>query len=147
MRIMVGDDDASVRGLVRAALESEMDVVEAADGMAALTELRTEHVDLVVLDIMMPALDGFEVLSRIRGSDRLVQTPVIMLSGRVREADHVRAFKSGADGYLTKPFEVEQLADLVRRLATSSAADRVQTRREELGRAELLRQIEQRFAS
>jgi DNA-binding response OmpR family regulator len=147
VRVMVVDDDASIRALVRTALGTELEVVEAADGQAALALLQHGHVDLILLDVMMPGMDGFEVLARLRRAESSAQLPVVMLTARVGEADHVRAYKTGADGYVTKPFDVDGLLEEVYAVANRPPAERLQVRRDELARAELLRQIEQRFAS
>lgn len=145
MRVLVVDDDEGIRSLVRVALEGH-EVVEASDGPEALELLRADSVDVVLLDVMMPNVDGFEALARIRRSERTRDVPVLMLTAKVAEADHVRAFRAGADGYLTKPFDVEELARRVEQLAAMTPEERAQARKDELGRAELLRQIEHRFA-
>jgi len=147
VRVLVVDDDPSVRALIRATLEDRLDVVEAANGEAALTILRAGNVDAVLLDVMMPGIDGFEVLSRIRRGETNADVAVVMLTARVGESDHVRAFKSGADAYLTKPFDVDDLLECVQQVAKTTPSDRLNERQRLLGRAELLRQIEQRFAS
>jgi two-component system, OmpR family, KDP operon response regulator KdpE len=110
--VLVADDEAPMRKYVASNLKVRgYDVVQAADGVEAL-KLATEHpLDLVLLDIGMPGPDGTQVLEALR---RESQIPVIMLSGRAREQDKVRALDLGADDYLTKPFGVDELLARVR---------------------------------
>ncbi|MBV9895475.1 MAG: response regulator transcription factor [Chloroflexi bacterium] len=110
--ILVADDEAPMRKYVASNLKVRgYDVVLAADGLEAL-KLASEHpLDLVLLDIGMPGPDGTQVLQALRQES---QIPVIMLSGRAREQDKVRALDLGADDYLTKPFGVDELLARVR---------------------------------
>ena len=106
-RVLVADDDADIRDLVNELLtRSGYDVVEASDGAEALRQFVSQRPDLVVLDVSMPGLDGWEVLGRIR---ELSDVPVVMLTARVTEPDKVRGLRSGADDYITKPFGSEEL--------------------------------------
>ncbi len=106
--ILVVDDEESIAEAVRARLESEgFDVVVAGDGPAAIELCRDTHPDLVVLDLMLPGMDGLEVCKEIQ-KDRWV--PVLMLTARTEEADKVAGFAVGADDYLTKPFSLRELA-------------------------------------
>jgi len=107
-RALIVDDEADIRGLVRDVLESEgMSVLEAPDGKAALRLLYDERPDLVVLDVMMPALDGWQTLGRIR---EVSDVPVIMLTARSLEWELARGLRAGADDYLIKPFSPMELA-------------------------------------
>jgi DNA-binding response OmpR family regulator len=149
--VLVVDDDDNVRFTVRVALEGApppegepMAVIEATNGVQALSMLQSEDIDVVLLDVMMPSLDGFAVLQLLRSGDD-PDVGVIMLTARNREADLANAYRAGADAYLTKPFEVDELAELTRLIAVSSPAERRQRRREELQRAELLLQLEHNF--
>jgi CheY-like chemotaxis protein len=146
MRVLVVDDEYDIRYLVQAALE-HCEVLTAADGPSALALLRHTAIDAVFLDVMMPGMDGFSVLRRIRADDRFGELPVIMLTAKAGEHDHVRAFKDGADAYLTKPFEVDDLDDLLASVAGRSPAERVAARGDELSRAQLLVQIEHTFGA
>jgi DNA-binding response OmpR family regulator len=107
-RVLVVDDDVTVREVVVTYLRAAgHDVGEAADGEAALEQLRAEPADLVVLDLMLPGLDGLEVCRRIRaGGDDL---PVIMLTALGSETDRVVGLEHGADDYVTKPFSPREL--------------------------------------
>lgn len=108
MRILVADDDATLRGLVAYALRQEGYVVlEAVDGPSTLRILDAEAPDLVILDLGMPRMGGFEVLRRMRDDE--CETPVLVLTARSDEEDHVRALDLGADDYMTKPFSPRAL--------------------------------------
>lgn len=111
-RVLVVDDEPETIKYVSANLRARgYDVLSAEDGQTALEAFRESAVDLVILDIMMPAPDGFEVCRTIR---RRSGVPIIMLSARGRERDIVRALDLGADDYLTKPFGVEEMLARVR---------------------------------
>jgi len=106
-RILIVDDDPVIRKFVRANLEArDYQTLMAADGAEALEIIEREQPDLLILDIMMPGIDGFEVCRRLR---EWSQIPIIMLSARGDVADKVECLNLGADDYLTKPFGVEEL--------------------------------------
>jgi DNA-binding response OmpR family regulator len=110
--VLVVDDELAIAEAVRARLQSEgYDVVVAGDGPAAIETCARVHPDLVVLDLMLPGMDGLEVCKAIQ-RDRWV--PVLMLTARTEEADKVAGFAVGADDYLTKPFSLRELAVRVR---------------------------------
>jgi two-component system response regulator MprA len=114
-RIVVVDDDEALRHAVRRALRLEgYDVELAADGEDALARLTGMRADLVVLDVLMPVLDGVTVCRRLRDSGD--QTPVLMLTARDAVSDRVAGLDAGADDYLTKPFALEELLARVRAL-------------------------------
>ena len=105
--VLVVEDEDDVRRLVRVLLErAGHTVVEAASGLEALSRLETDHPDLVVLDVAMPELDGWQTLERIRD---LSDVPVLMLTARAGELDKVRGLRGGADDYVTKPFGRQEL--------------------------------------
>jgi DNA-binding response OmpR family regulator len=115
MKILVVDDDAELRGLIAFALrQAGYFVLEAPDGPSGLAAFTEEKPDLVLLDVNMPRVNGFQVLERIRagGSTR----PVMMLTVRSAEEDHVRGLDLGADDYITKPFSPKTLLARVRAL-------------------------------
>lgn len=125
-RVLVAEDETHIRELVRMHLELEgWEVIEAASGDAALDRLRVELVDLAVLDIMLPGLDGITVLRAMRREGPNAATPVLMLTARREESDKVLGLDSGADDYLTKPFGVRELVARARALMrrTRSPAD------------------------
>ena len=104
---MIVDDDIRLRKLVRTYGEVEhYECDEAADGLAALEKLQDDSFDLVILDVMMPGLDGFETLERIR---KISEIPVIMLTARNEEYDKLTGFGLGVDDYVSKPFSPKEL--------------------------------------
>src|SRR5919109_3015082 len=106
-RVLVVDDEADIRGLVRELLRrAGHDVIEATDGESGLKLFYAERPDLVVLDVSMPGLDGWQVLERIR---ELSDVPVLMLTARAGELEKVRGLRAGADDYVTKPFARQEL--------------------------------------
>jgi two-component system, OmpR family, response regulator MprA len=115
MRILVVDDERAVRGSVRRALALEGYTVSEADGgQPALDELKARTMDAVVLDVLMPDVDGFEVCRRLRSAGDRV--PVLMLTAREGVADRVAGLDAGADDYLVKPFALEELLARLRAL-------------------------------
>lgn len=111
-RILLVDDEPDLRRMVRRYLEAEgFEVAEASDGEAALARLSQSSADLVVLDVSMPGMDGFEVLRTIRATSHI---PVIMLTARAEEIDRVVGLTVGADDYVTKPFSPRELVARVR---------------------------------
>lgn len=111
--IMIIDDEAGVRELLADALKlAGFETVTAADAMVAQTLLRTTKPDLLIVDINMPMMDGFEFIERIRGNGD--NTPALMLSARGDRADITRGLTLGADDYVTKPFGLEELVLRVR---------------------------------
>ena len=106
-KLLIVDDDIRLRKLVRTYGEVEhYECDEAADGLAALEKLQNDHFDLVILDVMMPGLDGFETLERIRKTSEI---PVIMLTARNEEYDKLTGFGLGVDDYVSKPFSPKEL--------------------------------------
>ena len=106
--ILVVDDEENIRQLVRKYANFEgYKVTEAADGMEALEICRQCSFDLIIMDVMMPELDGFSALRRIRQQDR--RTPVLMLSARGEEYDRIHGFELGVDDYVVKPFSPKEL--------------------------------------
>ena len=119
-RILLADDNGDLRTYVTRILAPHHDVVAVRDGAEALRTLRTRHFDLVISDVMMPEMDGFELVEAIRGDPELETTPFIMLSARAGEAAAIEGLTRGADDYLVKPFSSEEL--LARVYAQLSAA-------------------------
>ena len=110
--ILIVDDEAKLRDLIRVYLEQEgYRVVEAEHGRAALYVARTEKPDLIILDLMMPEMGGYEFM---RAFSREAETPVIMLTAKVEDQDKILGLELGADDYLTKPFNVRELIARVR---------------------------------
>ena len=110
--ILVVDDEQKMARFVRLNLEHDgFQVIEAYRGLEAMQAIRTSMPDLVLLDVMMPDLDGFEVLKMIR---EVSTVPVIMLTAKGEEDDRVRGLELGADDYITKPFSPRELVSRVR---------------------------------
>lgn len=117
LRVLVVEDDPAIRELVTLHLKLEgYGVVSSADGTEALRLARAERFDLIVLDIMLPGLDGISILSAIRRGSPNKDTPILMLTARREEADKVLGLESGADDYLTKPFVIDELIARLRAL-------------------------------
>lgn len=128
--IMIIDDEAGVRELLGDALKlAGFETITAADAMIAQTLLRTTKPDLLIVDINMPLMDGFEFIERIRGNGD--NTPALMLSARGDRADVTRGLTLGADDYVTKPFGLEELVlrikAILRRSQASTTTDVVLT--------------------
>src|SRR6059036_3451191 len=122
--ILLVDDEDAVQKLLAYPLERDgFRVVQARDGEEALERFGREHVDLVVLDVMLPKLDGLEVCKRLRAESSV---PIIMLTARDDELDKVLGLDLGADDYITKPFSIREFRSrvraLLRRATTTSAA-------------------------
>jgi two-component system, OmpR family, KDP operon response regulator KdpE len=117
--ILVVDDEPAIVRLVRTALQADgYAVITAGSGEAALEILEDQRPDLVVLDLMLPGIDGYETLRRIRSMN---QVPVIMLTARAGDADRLKGFHGGADDYVTKPFNPDELAARVAAVLRRSA--------------------------
>lgn len=107
--VLLADDNADMREYVRALLSGRFDVLAASNGREALEIAASAHPDLVLTDVMMPAMDGFGLLAAIREDPSIRTTPVIMLSARAGEESHIEGLGAGADDYLTKPFTAREL--------------------------------------
>jgi CheY-like chemotaxis protein len=121
--ILVADDHADVRVVVKTILERSGFAVElAADGIQALSVVRETPPELIILDIMMPRMNGFEVLAQLRGAPQTRNIPVMLLTAKSLGDDVTAGFRLGADYYIAKPFEVQQLINAVRTLLGSPRA-------------------------
>ena len=107
--MLLVDDNADMRDYVRGLLAADYAVSTCVDGQEALDRLRAEPADLLITDVMMPRLDGFELVSAIRADERLNRIPVIVLSARAGEDSRVEGLAAGADAYLVKPFSAREL--------------------------------------
>ena len=120
LKILVVDDESRMRKLVRDFLEKQnFDVLEAGDGSEAL-DIFFEHQDiaLIILDVMMPKMNGIEVLKKLR--EQGIKTPIMMLTAKIQKDDRILGFNSGADDYLPKPFEPDELICRVRAMLRRS---------------------------
>jgi two-component system, OmpR family, alkaline phosphatase synthesis response regulator PhoP len=131
--VLIVEDEANIRELVSLHLRLEHVVpVEAPDGSVGLELARTQRFDLVILDLMLPGLDGVTVCRAIRRDSLNQATPILMLTARREESDKVLGLDSGADDYLTKPFGVRELMARVRALLRRSQAREADTGSEAL---------------
>jgi two-component system, OmpR family, phosphate regulon response regulator PhoB len=113
-RVLLADDDASLRRLIKTTLgEEDFDLLQAIDGEEALLLARVEHPDLVLLDVNMPRLDGFEVCRSLKADPATSAIKVVMLTARAAESDRARGREAGADDYFIKPFSPVQLLNKV----------------------------------
>lgn len=123
-RILIADDDPLLRSLLQHKLvQAGYQVFIAADGGEALSEMEARAPDLIVLDAMMPVVDGFEVLRRLKADPVRARTPVIMLTALRREQDIVGGLELGAADYLVKPFIPDELVARIRRLLPLEVLD------------------------
>ena len=129
-RILIIEDDSQIAQLVSAELRDAFCAVDwAADGERGLEKFKAGGVDLVVLDLNLPGIDGLEVCQRIRSTDRII--PILMLTARTTKQDIVRGLELGADEYLTKPFSTLELVARIRALFRRLATYREQLARED----------------
>lgn len=117
--VLIVDDDPVIQLLLRVNFEMDgFDVVTASDGEAGLEAAEQQDFNLILLDVVMPKLDGYEVLSRLRKNVRTAQTPIVLLSAKTLEADRQSGLDAGATGYVTKPFDpITLLKDMKKLLA------------------------------
>ncbi len=120
MKVLVIDDEAPIRLLCRVNLEAEgLDVVEAADGRSGLELARSEAPDAILLDVMMPGLDGWEVAETLLKDDATRSIPIVFLTARADVRDRARGMDLGGLEYVTKPFNPVELAALVRQVVAA----------------------------
>lgn len=123
-KVLVADDEPALRRLVAFGLGLEgYEVVTAQDGLEAVEKARAERPDLVVLDVMMPKLDGFDVLQELKTNPDTEHIPVIMLTALSDDGSLIRSWEQDVDCYLTKPFDPEELLSVVNRLLRGAEAD------------------------
>jgi two-component system alkaline phosphatase synthesis response regulator PhoP/two-component system response regulator VicR len=123
-KILVCDDERHIVRLIQVNLERQgYNVVTAYDGKEGLEKVRAEKPDLCVLDVMMPYMDGFEVLKNIRRDPDTEATPVIMLTAKAQDKDVFEGYSYGADMYLTKPFNPMELISFVKRILQGGGDD------------------------
>lgn len=122
-RVLIVEDSADIASLIRHVLEREGHEADTlASGAAVLPRVRQTTPDLVILDVMLPDMDGLQVCAALRGHRDTARVPVIMLTARGEESDRLRGFETGADDYVTKPFSPKELVARVSALLRRSAA-------------------------
>ncbi|HMU68897.1 MAG TPA: response regulator transcription factor [Chitinophagales bacterium] len=129
-RILVVEDEDHIRENLKLNLELEgYEVVTAADGAKAVKTFREQRFDLVILDVMLPEMDGFDVCEQIRLEDR--ETPILFLTAKDTSLDKIKGLKTGGDDYMTKPFNLEELLlriiNLLKRSSKAPAEDKFNT--------------------
>ena len=134
LRVLVIDDEAPIRLLCRVNLEAEgMEVLEADDGPTGLEKARSETPDVILLDVMMPGLDGWRVAEELLDDERTEGIPIVFLTARAELRDRARGLDLGGVDYVTKPFNPVELAPLVRELtARVERGERDDLRREKV---------------
>jgi DNA-binding response OmpR family regulator len=142
--VLVIDDEAPIRLLCKVNLEAEgMDVFEAADGPTGLEQAREYTPDVVLLDVMMPGLDGWQVAEALLQDERTSEIPIIFLTARAEFRDRARGLDIGGVDYVTKPFNPLELAPLVRELLERiERGERDELRGEKLAELRSLMEIE-----
>ncbi|MDR0947543.1 MAG: response regulator transcription factor [Ruminococcus sp.] len=124
-KILIVDDEAKIRAVIKEYAEFEgYETAEAADGMEAVEKCRREDFDIIVMDVMMPRLDGFSAAKEIRKNK---QIPVIMLSARTEEYDKLHGFEIGADDYVSKPFSPKELLARIKAVIKRSSPKQIQS--------------------
>lgn len=123
-RVLVVDDEIHIVKIIAYKLRGAgLEVISAGDGLEALEKVRTERPDLVLLDIMMPRMDGYQTLEALKGDPATRDIPVFLLTVKSREADRQRGWQLGADEYITKPFSPHKLLERIEQaLKRGSAA-------------------------
>jgi DNA-binding response OmpR family regulator len=120
--ILLVDDEPNLRKLLRHMLEiGGFEVVEAEDGLDALKKLTSMTPDIMILDVMMPNLDGVSLCKQLRASDRFATLPIVMLSGKTQYRAVQEGLAAGADRYLSKPITLNELTQTVRELLSAPA--------------------------
>ena len=128
-KILVVDDEAYIVHILDFSLAMEgYEVVKAFDGEEAIAKAERERPDLIVLDIMMPKLDGYETCRRLRACDKTADIPIILLSAKGRSMDQKVGFDAGADEYITKPFSPRKLVERISAHIGGSKTSKVTTR-------------------
>ncbi|HVK05489.1 MAG TPA: response regulator [Armatimonadaceae bacterium] len=119
-RILAVDDEPNIVRLIQVNLERHGYTVEtASNGAQALAKIKANRPDLLVSDVMMPEMDGFELLANVRRDPSLTDLPVIMLTAKAQDKDVMTGYQYGADMYLTKPFNPQELLQFVKRILAS----------------------------
>ena len=118
--VLVADDEAPVRYVVRKMLGDDYTVLEAMDGQAVLDMARRHQPDIILMDIMMPKMDGYTAVSMLKADEATKHIPIVMLTAVGQELNKKLAQKMGADGYITKPFTQQDLLHTIGRLLKSA---------------------------
>jgi two-component system alkaline phosphatase synthesis response regulator PhoP len=122
MQILIVDDDKFVRRVLREAFEQDgIECHEAASGLEALRMAREIHPDAVILDVMLPGLDGYKICRMLKYDENFADISIVMVTSRARQSDRETGYHTGADHYITKPFKPEEVVAAVKQLRASKA--------------------------
>src|ERR671919_1292503 len=147
-RILIAEDNAEIRTLVSGILVEEGHKVGVANnGQQALDMVLADGPDVLVLDIMMPQMDGYGVLKEIKSAGTREKMKILVLTAKTSETDWVRGYKLGADAYLTKPFDTDELVNGIEDLLGMTKEQLRVRREQELDKAQLLSRLESMFDS
>jgi CheY-like chemotaxis protein len=139
-RVLVVDDEPDVLLLCRVNLEFEgYEVMEAADGVEAMSRVRERRPDVILLDVMMPRMDGWQVLTELKSDEQLRDIPVVMLTAKVQDQDQIRGWSSGASEYITKPFSPLSLSQVLEDVLADGPDDEERRRAMVLEKLRLMR--------
>jgi CheY-like chemotaxis protein len=139
-KVLVVDDEPDVLLLCRVNLEFEgYEVTEAADGEEAMERVREERPDVILLDVMMPKMDGWQVLTALKDDPETADIPVVMLTAKVQDQDQIRGWSSGAADYITKPFSPLSLSQVLGDVLRSDPDEEERRRQMILEKLQLLR--------
>lgn len=140
-RVLVVDDEPDVLLLCRVNLEFEgYEIPEARDGEEALRVVREEHPDVVLLDVMMPRMDGWQALEAIKADPATTDIPVVMLTAKVQDEDQIRGWEAGAADYITKPFSPLSLSQVIADVVRNDPEEEARRRAMVLEKLKLLRE-------
>lgn len=114
-KILTIDDERSIRLLLESFLSKDYDVVSKSDGMEALTWLETNLPDMIICDVQMPNMDGYTFVEKVRQRGYTKHTPIVMLSGVESSKERVKCYKLGAQDFLAKPFNPEELDEILKK--------------------------------
>lgn len=116
-KILIVDDEPNIVLMLSNRLKANgYDVLSALDGQAGLALAQTTGPDLIILDLMLPVIDGYEVCSRLKKDNRYSKIPILLFSAKAQQEDIARGEETGADGYIVKPFEAQALLDRIKEL-------------------------------
>ena len=139
-RVLVVDDEPDVLLLCRVNLEFEgYEVLEAGDGVEAMTRVRERRPDVILLDVMMPRMDGWQVLTELKSDPDLQDIPVVMLTAKVQDQDQIRGWSAGASEYITKPFSPLSLSQVLEDVLNDGPDDEERRRNMVLEKLRLMR--------
>jgi DNA-binding response OmpR family regulator len=147
-RILIAEDNAEIRTLVSSILVEEGHKVGVAqNGQQALDMIMADAPDVLVLDIMMPQMDGYTVLKEVKSAGSREGMKILILTAKTSETDWVRGYKLGADAYVTKPFDTDELVNGIEDLLSMTKEQLRVRRDQELDKAQLLSRLESLFDS